>query len=135
VEWTGYATQVAAGEIPGDLFFYGAGGEFFCQGDLADWYGKSGWAPGKWLNAGFDTIFEQLISTVEPEERQALCSQLQQYMYDEVPLIFLYFQVDYYGLQLNGFVFITPSLSSQSTLIIQGGEPSMLSTLRLLCKA
>jgi peptide/nickel transport system substrate-binding protein len=98
-EWSTYASQVANSQLTGDMFGpYGSGGEFFCQDDLADWYGGSGWAPGKWLNAEFDTMFAKLIPTIGSEKRQEMCNQLQELMYDEVPLLFLYFQVDYYGI-------------------------------------
>jgi peptide/nickel transport system substrate-binding protein len=75
----------------------GAGTGFNCQGDLSDWYTGSGWGPGQWNDETFDTMFEELIGTIDPAERERLCFELQEYMHEEVPLIFLYFQVDYYG--------------------------------------
>jgi peptide/nickel transport system substrate-binding protein len=97
MEWSTFADQLASSQLTGDMYFLGAGTGFNCQGDLSDWYSGSGWAPGKWLDADFDAMFDELIGTVDPEKREELCYELQEYMHDEVPLIFLYFQVDYYG--------------------------------------
>ncbi len=97
MEWSTFAGQLGSSTLEGDMYFLGAGTGFNCQGDLSDWYSGSGWAPGKWNDPTFDAMFDELISTVEPQKRQELCYELQEYMYDEVPLMFLYFQVDYYG--------------------------------------
>jgi peptide/nickel transport system substrate-binding protein len=97
LDWSIYAGQLGNQELTGDMYLLGAGTGFNCQGDLSDWYTGSGWGPGQWNDEPFDTLFEELIGTIDPAERERLCFELQEYMYEEVPLIFLYFQVDYYG--------------------------------------
>ncbi|MCL4302280.1 MAG: hypothetical protein KJ077_41715 [Anaerolineae bacterium] len=97
MEWSTFADQLGNSTLTGDMYFLGAGTGFNCQGDLSDWYSGSGWAPGKWLDEEFDAMFDTLISTVDSDQRQQQCYELQEYMREEVPLMFLYFQVDYYG--------------------------------------
>jgi peptide/nickel transport system substrate-binding protein len=96
-EWATFNQQTSKSQLTGDLFLLGSGAGFTCDGDLSDFYTDSGWEPGKWRNKEFDDTSTQLISTTDPAQRQQLCYKLQQIMYDQLPLIFLYNQVDYYG--------------------------------------
>ena len=93
--------QLPVGKLTSDLFFLGSGTGYTCTGDLSDFYGGANWYAGGWFTSEsgikFDAMFEEAISIVDPEQRTQACYDLQEYMYEEVPLIFLYFQVDYYG--------------------------------------
>jgi peptide/nickel transport system substrate-binding protein len=96
-EWATLNQQTSKSQLTGDMFLLGSGAGFTCDGDLSDFYTDSGWEPGKWRNAEFDAASTQLISTTDPTQRQQLCYKLQQIMSDQLPLMFLYDQVDYYG--------------------------------------
>jgi peptide/nickel transport system substrate-binding protein len=97
MEFSIYANQVATKELTGDIFLYSAGTVFFCQGDLADMYTPA-WDPGEWNNTAHNSGFEELNSTIDPERREELCYELQENMWEDPPMLFLYFQVDYYGI-------------------------------------
>jgi peptide/nickel transport system substrate-binding protein len=98
LDWSVLSPTLGAGKVPGDMFFLGAGTGWNCLGDLTDFYSKSGWDPGRWANGQFDNMIVQLSQTFDERRQRDICNQLQKYMHDEAPIVFLYFQVDYYGI-------------------------------------
>jgi peptide/nickel transport system substrate-binding protein len=98
LDWSVLAPTLPAGRVQGDMFFLGAGTGWNCLGDLTDFYSKSGWDPGRWANTQFDNMIVQLTQTFDERRQRDLCNQLQKHMHEEAPIVFLYFQVDYYGI-------------------------------------
>lgn len=98
LDWSVLSPTLGTGRVPGDMFFLGAGPVFHCLGDLSDWYTGSRWDPGRWANPGYNSLVDELSKTFEERRAQDLCYRAQEYMHREAPVVFLYFQVDYYGL-------------------------------------
>jgi peptide/nickel transport system substrate-binding protein len=100
LDWSVYAPQLftqGPGKVQGDLFFLGAGGGSNCQGDLSDFYSKSGVDPGRWASKQFDAVIEELAGTFDARRALQLCHQAQRIMKEDVPIVFLYNQVNWYG--------------------------------------
>jgi peptide/nickel transport system substrate-binding protein len=97
LDWSVLSPTFGAGKVPGDMFFMGAGPVFHCMGDLSDWYTGSNWDPGRWADPTYNAMVDELSKTFDEQRAQALCHRAQDYMNREAPMVFLYFQVDYYG--------------------------------------
>lgn len=97
MEWSTYSQQLSTKSLTGEMWLLGAGAGYGVQADLSDFYTGTAWGPGDWANDEFDALFEELMVTFEQEERDRISSELQQLMFDKAPLVFLYNQVDYYG--------------------------------------
>lgn len=94
-----YISSLANAEATGDLWMQAASGGYGCQADLSDFATATEWQPGGWVPpAEFDNAFDELTSASDPERRQELCYQLQEIMWEEAPLIFLYNDIDPYAI-------------------------------------
>jgi peptide/nickel transport system substrate-binding protein len=85
IDWSLLSQQLSQAKVDGDLYFLGAGQGSTCPDDLSDFYSKSGWDPGHWLNPQFDTLIEQMGQTFDPKETQTLCNKAQEIMRDDPP--------------------------------------------------
>jgi peptide/nickel transport system substrate-binding protein len=98
MEFATYISSLANAEASGDLWMQAASGGYGCQADLSDFSTQTQWQPGGWEPGEFDEVFIELTQTVDLDERQELCYRLQEIMWEEAPLIFLYNQVDPYAM-------------------------------------
>jgi peptide/nickel transport system substrate-binding protein len=98
MEFATYISSLANAEATGDLWMQAASGGYGCQADLSDFSTETQWQPGGWEPGEFDEVFIELTQTVDLDERQELCYRLQEIMWEEAPLIFLYNQVDPYAM-------------------------------------
>ena len=97
-----------------DMYFIGSCSSFEGQGDISDLEAASVSNYGGWNNADFQAKFEQLRGTFEPEQRATILDEMQQIVYDEAPLVFLYRLVDNYGISER--LSWTPSASGRINL-------------------
>jgi peptide/nickel transport system substrate-binding protein len=93
-----FISSLANAEATGDLWMQAASGGYGCQADLSDFSTQTQWQPGGWEPGEFDDVFIELTSTSDPDRRQELCFQLQEIMWEEAPLIFLYNDLDPYAI-------------------------------------
>lgn len=97
MDWSVYSAQLPDAKLTGDLYLMGSGTGFTCHGDLGDFWTPGGFLMGSYENATFDALYAELGETVDLAKRQELCYQIQEYMHDDTPMIFMYMQVDFYG--------------------------------------
>lgn len=98
MEFATYIGSLADAKATGELWFQAASGGYGCQADISDFSNHTQWQPGKWKHDEFDNLFLELTQTVDVDQRQELCYKLQEILYEEAPLIFLYNQVDPYAM-------------------------------------
>ncbi len=97
MEWSTYVDQIVNRKVEGDMFLIGSGSGFEGQGDLADFMHDSAGNYGDWQDLEYEEVWSELAQTFDLETRRELIYQLQERMWQNPPLIYLYFQVDYYG--------------------------------------
>ncbi|MCL4302288.1 MAG: hypothetical protein KJ077_41755 [Anaerolineae bacterium] len=98
MEFGSYIGMLADAKATGELWFQAAKGGYGCQADASDFSNHTQWQPGKWKNDEYDDTFLELTQTVDPDKRQELCYKLQEILYEEAPVIFLYNDVDPYAM-------------------------------------
>jgi len=97
MDWSVYSAQLPDAKLTGDMYLLGSGTGFTCQGDLGDFWTPGGFLMGRYENEKFDAMYTELTQAVDPKDRQRLCYEIQAHMHDDPAMIFMYFQVDYYG--------------------------------------
>ncbi|MFT5144097.1 MAG: peptide/nickel transport system substrate-binding protein [Thalassolituus oleivorans] len=95
-EWGNYRTKLLGHDLPG-LFMQASGGEFELQTEAADLTITSPSNFYNWENAAYEKLWSELLETMDSERRYQIGLEMQELVLEEAPWIFLYIQVDTYG--------------------------------------
>ncbi len=97
-EWTAYVKMIRAKELPA-MYLIGSGSSFFSAWyDLSDFNTPAaGPNYGNWQNDEWDKLVKQLGETYDDAGRKKITDRLQMIVHDDAPMIFIYMQVDWYG--------------------------------------
>jgi peptide/nickel transport system substrate-binding protein len=97
IDWPQYIPVVLQKKAD-DLYMIGSGTNFEGQADISDLQMNSSSNYGNWRNDDFERHWQQLIGEFDPAKRRQILSQMQEVVREDAPYIFLYFQVDIYGI-------------------------------------
>lgn len=95
-EWGNYRTKLLGHDLPG-LFMQASGGEFELLTEAADLTITSPSNFYEWENAEYEALWSELQETLDAERRREIGLLMQEVVLEEAPWIFLYIQVDTYG--------------------------------------
>lgn len=96
IDWSQYVPVILQKKAE-DLYMIGSGTNFEGQADISDLQANSSSNYGNWNNPEFERMFTQLIGEFDPAKRREILNKMQEIVKEEAPYIFLYFQVDIYG--------------------------------------
>lgn len=96
-EWSVYIDDMVFKQATDPLYLLGLGSSFDGQEELA--YVAQGYIANAthWDNAQYQQLYDQLITSLDPTKRQAIMNQMQTIAFNDPPLIYLWHQVDLYG--------------------------------------
>jgi peptide/nickel transport system substrate-binding protein len=80
-----------------DIYLIGSGPGFECQADLALVQKDSGSNRSLANMPRFEDLWEEMSATFDVKKRQDICNRMQEVIFDEAPVIFIWFQTDIYG--------------------------------------
>ena len=95
-EWGNYRAKLLSYDLPG-LFMQASGGEFELTMEAADFTITS---PGnfyRWENAEYEALWQELQRELDLDRRHEIGLRMQEIILEEAPWIFLYIQLDTYG--------------------------------------
>jgi peptide/nickel transport system substrate-binding protein len=95
-EWGVYRDKMMAYDTP-DLFMNASGGEFELQAEAADLTFTSHSDFYRWNNPEYEALWEELGGTLDEDRRMEIGLEMQEIIYDDAPLMFVYMQLDVYG--------------------------------------
>ncbi|MGI8554402.1 MAG: ABC transporter substrate-binding protein, partial [Dehalococcoidia bacterium] len=96
-EWSVYAGDKLAKQNPDDMFFLGLGAPFTGQEELNFLEKSYSLQETHWVNDPYEALFTQLLNTADEKKRQDVMNQMHAIAWDECPWLWIYHQVDYYG--------------------------------------
>jgi peptide/nickel transport system substrate-binding protein len=97
LDWSVYAGDMLNKRQPDDIFFLGLGSPFTGQEELNYIHKDFSLNSTYWPNAEYHQLFAQLQGTLDEQKRQELMNKLWAIAYDDPPWIFVWHQVDFYG--------------------------------------
>ncbi len=97
LEWSVYAGELLPSGNPDDLFFLGLGSPFTGEQELFYVHPDYSLNYTYWEDEEYIQKFAELNQSVDPDERRTLMNELQQIVNRGCPWIFLWHQVDFYG--------------------------------------
>jgi peptide/nickel transport system substrate-binding protein len=97
LDWSVYAGDMLNKRQPDDIFFLGLGSPFTGQEELNYIHKDFSLNSTYWNNAEYHTLFAQLQGTLDEQKRQDLMNKMWAIAYDDPPWIFVWHQVDFYG--------------------------------------
>ncbi len=80
-----------------DTYLIGSGPGFECQADLALVQKDSGSNRSLTDMPRFEALWDDMSVTFDVKKRRDICFKMQEVIYDEAPVIFIWFQTDIYG--------------------------------------
>jgi peptide/nickel transport system substrate-binding protein len=95
--WPVYAKKMFEDVSPADMYLLGLGSSFDGQDEIRYLDKDFGYNPTFWNNADFEKLYHDLNLTVDPRQRTQILYRLQEIAHDDAPIIFLYKQIDNYG--------------------------------------
>jgi peptide/nickel transport system substrate-binding protein len=95
--WPVYAKKMFEDVNPADMYLLGLGSSFDGQDEIRYIQKDFGYNPTFWNNPQFEKAYRDLNLTVDVRTRTRLLYELQEIAHDDPPLIYLYKQIDYYG--------------------------------------
>ncbi|HLW60802.1 MAG TPA: ABC transporter substrate-binding protein [bacterium] len=95
--WPVYAKKMFDDVNPADMYLLGLGSSFDGQDEIRYLEKDYGYNPTFWNNADFEKLYGSLNLAVDPNQRTQTLYKLQQIAHDDPPIIYLYKQIDYYG--------------------------------------
>ena len=95
-EWGNYRQKLLGYELPG-LFMQASGGEFELATEAADLTITSPSNFYRWENAAYEALWQDLQQELDLDRRREIGLQMQEIVREEAPWIFLYIQLDTYG--------------------------------------
>ncbi len=103
LEWSVYAGELLSGDGSqlDDLFFLGLGSPFSGEQELFYVHPDYSLNFTHWENQEYVDLFDQLSKSVDAAERKELMDQIQVIVMDQCPWVWLWHQVDLYGVSAN----------------------------------
>ncbi len=95
--WPVYAKKMFEDVNPADMYLLGLGSSFDGQDEIRYIQKDFGYNPTFWNNAEFEKAYRDLNQSVDVRTRTRLLYELQEIAHDDPPIIYLYKQIDYYG--------------------------------------
>ena len=95
--WPVYAKKMFEDVTPADMYLLGLGSSFDGQSEIQYVSKTYAYNPTFYNDPTFEKLYEELNATVDPKKRTDLLYKLQQIAHDDPPIIYLYKQVDFYG--------------------------------------
>jgi len=95
--WPVYSKKMFDDVNPADMYLLGLGSSFDGQDEMRYLQKDFGYNPTFWNNAEFEKLYNSLNLTVDPKQRTRILYKLQEIAHDDPPIIYLYKQIDYYG--------------------------------------
>ncbi len=95
-EWGVYREKLLAYDLPA-IFMQASGGEFEAAGEAADFTIESPSNFYRWENADYEALWQELQGELDMDRRHEIALEMQQVIHDDAPIIFLYIQLDTYG--------------------------------------
>jgi peptide/nickel transport system substrate-binding protein len=80
-----------------DIYLIGSGPGFECQADLALVQKDSGSNRSLIDMPRFEALWDEMSVAFDVKKRQDICNRMQEVIFDEAPVIFIWFQTDIYG--------------------------------------
>jgi peptide/nickel transport system substrate-binding protein len=96
IDWSQYVPVILQKKAE-DLYMIGSGSNFEGQADISDLQANSSSNYGNWRNEEFERLWSQLIGEFDAAKRREILYKMQDVVREDAPYIFLYFQVDIYG--------------------------------------
>ena len=81
-----------------DMFYIRSCTSYEGQGDISDLTADSGSNYGRWSNADFETLYAQLLGEFDMDKRAELLDQLQEIVYEEIPVVSLFVGIANWGI-------------------------------------
>lgn len=103
LEWSVYAGNLLSGDGSQlhELFFLGLGSPFSGEQELNYVHPEYSLNFTHWEDPEYVDLFDQLNKSVDPDVRQDLMNQIQVIVMDQCPWVWLWHQVDFYGVSKN----------------------------------
>jgi peptide/nickel transport system substrate-binding protein len=95
--WPVYSKKMFEDVAPADLFLLGLGSSFNGQSEMQYISKTYAYNPVAYNNPEYEQTYQELNATADPAKRTQLLHKLQQMAYDDPPVVFLYKQIDFYG--------------------------------------
>jgi peptide/nickel transport system substrate-binding protein len=95
--WPVYSKKMFEDVAPADMYLLGLGSSFNGQSEIQYISKSYAYNPVFYNNPEFEKTYQELNAAVDPRKRTQLLYKLQQIAHDDPPIIFLYKQVDFYG--------------------------------------
>jgi peptide/nickel transport system substrate-binding protein len=95
-EWGVYREKLLAYDVPA-LFMQASGGEFEAAGEAADFTIESPSDFYRWDNPEYERLWDELKGELDMDRRHEIALEMQEIIHDDAPIIFLYNQLDTYG--------------------------------------
>lgn len=97
LDWSLYAGSILPSREPAELYFLGLGSSFDGQTELNYIHPNYSLNYTRWSNNEWTSLFEELKGTIGEDARLKIMYRLQEIMWDEVPWVYVWHQVDSYG--------------------------------------
>jgi peptide/nickel transport system substrate-binding protein len=97
LDWSVYAGDMLNKRQPDDLFFLGLGSPFTGQEELNYLHKDFSLNSTYWQNPEYHQMFAELQMTLDAAKRQELMNRMWSIAYDDPPWIYVWHQVDFYG--------------------------------------
>jgi peptide/nickel transport system substrate-binding protein len=97
LDWSLYAGDMLNKRNPDDIFFLGLGSPFDGQQELNYIHKDFSLNSTYWQNPEYHQLFDQLKATLDDAKRQDLMNRMWAIAYDDPPWIYVWHQVDFYG--------------------------------------
>jgi len=96
-DWSVYIGDMVFKQATDPLYLLGLGSSFSGQEELT--YIQKGYIANAtyWDNSQYFQLYDELTTTLDPTKRQDIMNQMQTIAFDDPPLIYLWHQVDSYG--------------------------------------
>jgi peptide/nickel transport system substrate-binding protein len=97
LDWSVYAGDMLNKRQPDDIFLLGLGAPFTGQEELNYIHKDFSLNSTYWMNEEFHKLFSELTTTLDQAKRQDLMNRMWAIAFDDPPWIYIYHQVDFYG--------------------------------------
>lgn len=97
IDWSVYAGDMLNKRNPDDIFFLGLGSPFTGQEELNYLHKDFALNSTYWQNPEYHQLFDQLKASLDDAKRQDLMNKMWAIAYDDPPWIYVWHQVDFYG--------------------------------------
>jgi len=97
LDWSVYAGDMLNKRNPDDIFFLGLGSPFTGQEELNYLHKDFALNSTYWQNPEYHQLFDQLKGSLDDAKRQDLMNRMWAIAYDDPPWIYVWHQVDFYG--------------------------------------